>query len=115
MATTSFQVICGDCGRELVKSAKEYPNDLGACPDCGSLRKQIGVGIEDKLTMLEEFDGTALDRHGVIKAERISRTDGNTSSTLAADLAQPAQIVSVRERRVEGFDEEGGIAEALAK
>jgi hypothetical protein len=73
------------------------------------------VGTEDKLTMLEEFDGTASDRHGVIMAERISRTDGNTSSTLAVDLAQPAQIVSVRERRVEGFDEEGVVAEALAK
>jgi hypothetical protein len=99
----------------MVSEAEVLPVDEMPCPVCSSPKKLINASVGAQIELRDELDGTASNRQGLITAERISRTDGNTSATLAADLDQPAQIMTVRERRIEGFDEEGVVAEDLAK
>src|SRR4051794_4101301 len=103
-------IVCGDCGTVLVQSADTCPDDLGNCEVCGSPKKSLSIEIVDTVEIREEFDATGMNPGGDIPAERISRTDGNTTAELAADQGRPAEILAVRPNRVAGFDEEGVVA-----
>lgn len=68
---------------------------------------------EDKVTVYDEFSATATNEEGDIVAERIKKTDLNTSSNLTADLGKPSKISVERKERIRGFEEEDAAAQAL--
>jgi hypothetical protein len=98
----NVRVVCGGCRRVLADQADAYPNDLGNCGSCESPLKEVTIDITDEVELREEFDATGSNLQGDVTHERISRTDGNTTSELAADLDKSVEIRSVRSRHVEG-------------
>lgn len=110
-----FKVNCGGCGHPLVHAAPAYPNDLGNCPKCGSELKEISCSLEDTLQIREEFDATGVNPEGDVTVERISRTDGNTTSELSVDAGKDASVTGTRTTRVSNFEEEAVAADALVQ
>lgn len=100
---------CTNCGY----SVEHRDNNVTPCPRCGSKRWEITKHFQDTLTPYDELSATATNDQGDIKAERIQKTDLNTSANLLADLGKPSKISVKRKKRVSGFDEEGIAAEAL--
>jgi len=105
---------CPDCGCELAVTEANQPA-RPACPACGSARRAFSVKIVETMRIHEEIAEIVTDKHGSSRSERISRTDGNTSSELAADVNEPVLISAKRLVPIEGVEEEGIVAEKLAK
>ena len=100
---------CVNCGY----SVERRDNDVTACPKCGGERWKIAMHLQDTLTMYDESGATTTNAEGDIVAERIQKTDLNTSANLTADRGKPSKISVERKRRVPGFEEEGAAAEVL--
>lgn len=103
---------CENCGHTVQHTG---PNAVAPCPQCDGERWKITIKVEDTIPVYDEFDATATNKEGDIVAERIQKTDLNTSANLTTDAGQPSKVAVERKSRVDGFEEEGVAAEALAK
>jgi hypothetical protein len=61
-----------------------------------------------------EFAATAVHANGEVFAERMEKTDGNTSACLAADAGRPTIVSVQRTKGVTNFDDEGIVVGSLA-
>ena len=100
---------CSNCNY----SVERRENDVILCPQCGSKRWVITMHVKDKVIFYDELGATLTNDEGDIVAERIQKTDLNTSANLTADMGKPSKIAVERKERVTGFEEEGAAAEAL--
>jgi hypothetical protein len=82
---------------------------------CGGARWSTSVNVVDNLALYDELGLAVTNTDGELVAERIQKTDLNTNASLAADLGSPSKISVERTTPVDGFDEEGVVAEALVK
>jgi hypothetical protein len=108
-----YTYVCDSCNRSEQRAGTNPPT---RCSGCGASNFSVTIDFTEAVSPpLEEFDATGRDSAGNIRAERISRTDGNTSSELESDAGRPARVSSKRSDRIEGFEEEAIAAEALVK
>jgi hypothetical protein len=103
---------CENCGHTVQHNG---PNAIAPCPQCDGERWKITMKFEDKIILYDELVATMTNKEGNIVAERIQKTDLNTSANLTTDAGQPSKVAVDRKGRVDGFEEEGVAAEALAK
>lgn len=102
---------CVNCGHSVQRCRTD---DVKPCPKCGGERWSVTRNAEDKLTVYDELGAAVTNKQGELVAERIQKTDLNTSANLSADAGKPSKISVERKDRVGGFEEEGAAAEALA-
>lgn len=100
---------CAKCGYTV----QHRDNDVTPCPECGGENWDITMNIQDTLTVADELDVTATNDQSDILAERIKKTDLNTSANFTSDLGKPSKISVQRKTRIDGFEEEGTAADAM--
>jgi hypothetical protein len=84
--------------------------------NCGAKEFNAVIEIEEQGPEIrEELEAEAINRQGELVAERLQRGDGNMEASLATDRGHPTILSASREERIDGFEEEGRAAEALAK
>src|SRR5207237_9436731 len=101
MATAGTNV-CSKCGYSVQRSGSD---EIKSCPQCGNESWTKSVAVQDSLRVYEELGLAARDKVGEIVAERIQKTELNTSANLSADRDNPSRICVDRKRRVAGFEE----------
>lgn len=113
MAGESYPVKCLECGHEDFRTLQ---GETALCVKCGEKRFRAVIElVEQSVTFRDELDATVINQQGDLVAERLQRGDGNTEASLATDRGQPTILSGSRKERVDGFQEEGQAAEALAK
>ena len=100
---------CGKC--DYVYAEDIHQNSPLVCPKCGS--KDITMIHKDVYRISDEVYGTSKDSEGNISGERINITDLNTNAVIATDCGQPTRLNINRERRVDGFVEEGNYTKSF--
>lgn len=101
---------CENCGFSL----QHRDGHVTPCPKCGGERWGIRKHVEHPLAVCQELGAVSSNAEGEILAERIQKTDFNTSASVTADLGKPSRISVERRRPILGFEEEGAAVEALA-
>jgi hypothetical protein len=99
---------CAICGNTVQPSDAVTP-----CPRCGGERWSISKKLGDSFTLYDELEGRNTNKDGDIVAERVQKTDLNTSVDLTADIGKPSKVSVERKNRILGFEEEGAAAETL--
>ena len=113
MAPPSYSVTCKICGH---KDFRSLQGETEPCANCGEKQFQAVIEfVEDGPELRDEVEAEVVNRDGKLVAERLQRSDGNMEASLATDLGQPTILSAIRKERVDGFEEEGLTAEALAK
>lgn len=103
--------VCKICGH--VQDVGDDPHPQ--CANCGggAWKRTITIDVEDTLNISDELGAAARDQDGNLTAERIEKTDRNTSASLSSDRGKPSRIFVERQARVPNFVEEGRVAEAF--
>jgi hypothetical protein len=113
MTQPSYPVTCKECGH---KDFRSLQGETEPCVNCGAKQFHAIIEfVENSLEIRDEVEAEVINRTGELVAERIQRGDGNTEASLATDRGQPSILSATRKERVDGFEEEGVAAAALAK
>ena len=105
---------CKLCSHVL-EQADHYDED-SRCPKCNgnSWTRTITLAVGNVLNLVDEYGAAVTDEEGTLTAERILKTDRNTSASLSSDPEERPRISIERQTRVPNFVEEGRVAEAFA-
>lgn len=113
MSDERVQFTCMECGKP---DCRDMRGGALPCLHCGKKSYRVVIAFADNfLDIRDELDAEATDLDGELAAERLSRGDGNLEASLASDRGKPAVLSVTRKERVDGFQDEGTAAQALAR
>lgn len=113
MEPPNHPVTCNACGH---KDFRSLQGETEPCANCGEKQFRAAIEfVEDGLELRDEVEAEVVNRQGELVAERLQRGDGNMEASLATGSGQPTILSASRKKRVDGFEEEGQTAAALAR